>query len=119
MEQQRKGAVMRPMLLCEVARYVARVAVTAAALLLALSAVPARAHLCDDVWRQHDQLIIKPDTTDLVVKDKAEFNLNMVNKMDRDISCRVKILGESPGFNVTVAPAEGHNVIRTSIRRPP
>lgn len=74
----------------------------------------ARAHLCDDVWRQMDKLILKPDVTNLVAKpgEKTEFSVLMQHNMDRPIACFVKLIGESPGFDVTVEPAAGFNPVR-------
>lgn len=81
---------------------------TLAAAFLALTAFPARAHLCDDVWRQVDKLVLKPDVTNLVVKDKAEFDVHMQHNMDRGIACYVKLLGECPAFDIQITPEAGH-----------
>lgn len=74
----------------------------------------AQAHLCDDVWRQMDKLVLKPDVTNLVAKpgEKTEFNVLMQHNMDRPIACPVKLLGESPGFNVSVEPEAGFYPVR-------
>ena len=78
--------------------------------------VSARAHLCDDVWRQMGKLVLKPEITDLVVKDTAEFDVYMQHNMDRGIACRVKLVCESPAFDTTVTPTEGFNGINPGQR---
>jgi hypothetical protein len=88
---------------------------TAFAGLLALVwGMAAQAHLCDDVWRQMDKLILKPDVTNLVAKpgEKTEFNVLMQHNMDRPIACAVRLIGDSPGFDVAVEPTAGHNPVR-------
>lgn len=87
------------------------VPVVAAGLLLSAAAW---AHLCDDVWRQMDKLVLKPDVTNLIAKpgEKTVFNVLMQHNMDRPIACPVKLIGESPGFDVSVEPAGGFNPVR-------
>ncbi len=68
----------------------------------------AQAHLCDDVWRQLDKLILKPEVTTLIVKDEITFKVFMQHNMDRTFDTTIRLLGESPAFHVTVAPEKGY-----------
>ena len=68
----------------------------------------AHAHLCDDVWRQVDKLILKPEVTTLVVKDQVTFKVFMQHNMDRGFATNMRLIGESPAFDVTVTPEAGH-----------
>jgi len=62
-----------------------------------------QAHLCDNVFRQADKLIVKPETYNIVVKDKATFKIFLQNNMDRGIA-EIKLLAESPAFDFQVYP---------------
>ncbi len=64
---------------------------------------PSYAHLCDNVFRQADKLIVKPETYNLIVKDKITFKIFLQNNMDRGID-EISLLAESPVFNFTIAP---------------
>ena len=68
----------------------------------------AYAHLCDDVWGQLDKLILKPEVTSLVVKDQGSFKILMQSSMDRAMATALRLVGESPAFDVTVAPEKGY-----------
>ena len=62
-----------------------------------------QAHLCDNVFRQADKLIVKPETYNLTVKDKAEFKVFLQNNMDRAIA-EISLIAESPAFDFEVTP---------------
>jgi hypothetical protein len=47
------------------------------------------AHLCDNVFRQADKLIVKPENYNLLVKDKTTFKIFLQNNMDRAIAARI------------------------------
>jgi hypothetical protein len=80
--------------------------VTAAFLAAALLApVLASAHLCDNVYRQADKVIFKPEFTNLIVKDKAEFKIFIQNNMDRGVQT-AGMEAESDAFDVTITPRE-------------
>ena len=69
-----------------------------------LFSVPvAYAHLCDNVFRQADKLIVKPENYNMVVKDEATFKIFLQNNMDRGIA-EIELLGESPAFDFTITP---------------
>ncbi|MFC1498819.1 hypothetical protein ACFLS1_10180 [Verrucomicrobiota bacterium] len=70
----------------------------------------ADAHICDNVWRQSDKLIVKPEITGLVVKDKASFKVYMQSNMDRGIKDNVRLVGRSEAFDVKVSPSAGHRI---------
>jgi len=72
------------------------------AALLALPAVAA-AHLCDNVYRQADKVIFKPEFTNLIVKDRAEFRIFIQNNMDRGVET-AGLEAESDAFDVTITP---------------
>lgn len=65
-------------------------------------------HLCDNVWGQLDKLILKPEITSLVVKDQASFKVLMQSNMDRAMATALRLVGESPAFDVTVDPEKGY-----------
>jgi len=62
-----------------------------------------QAHLCDNVFRQADKLIVKPETYNIVVKDKVTFKIFLQNNMDRGIA-EIKLLAESPAFDFQIYP---------------
>lgn len=61
------------------------------------------AHLCDNVFRQADKLIVKPELYNIVIKDKATFKIFLQNNMDRGIA-EIKLLAESPAFDFQIYP---------------
>lgn len=63
----------------------------------------ARAHLCDNVFRQADKLIVKPETYNIVVKDKTTFKVFLQNNMDRGIS-EISLVGDSAVFDFEITP---------------
>lgn len=71
---------------------------------VAVSARTAHAHLCDNVWRQADKLVFKPEVTQLVVKDKASFKIHVQSNMDRGIAKNMRLVGKSEAFDVSVEP---------------
>lgn len=76
----------------------------------------AQAHLCDDVWRQLDKLILKPEVTTLIVKDEITFKVFMQHNMDRAFATTMRLFGDSPAFDVTVTPEEGYGPVRPGQR---
>ena len=68
-----------------------------------LMAGGAGAHLCDNVYRQADKVIIKPEFTNLIVKDDATFKVFIQNNMDRGVQT-AGLEGESDAFNIKVTP---------------
>ncbi|MGC9065805.1 MAG: hypothetical protein ACP5JO_04170 [Candidatus Ratteibacteria bacterium] len=64
---------------------------------------PSYGHLCDNVFRQADKLIVKPETYNIVVKDKATFKIFLQNNMDRGIA-EIRLLAESPAFDFQIYP---------------
>ena len=87
-----------------------RLIVVCAVLAVLLTASGAFGHLCDNVWRQADKLVIKPEVTSLVIKDKATFKIYMQSNMDRAIAKNVRLIGNSKAFDIEVEPTIGHNV---------
>ena len=75
----------------------------ASAALLAAFCLPAHALLSDNVFRQADKLIVKPETYNLVVKDKTTFKIFLQNNMDRGIA-DISLIAESPVFDFTIKP---------------
>lgn len=63
------------------------------------------AHLCDNVFRQADSLIVKPETYSLVVKDSTTFKIFLQNNMDRGIA-EISLVPESPAFDFSVTPSK-------------
>ena len=63
------------------------------------------AHLCDNVFRQADKLIVKPETYNIVVKDKATFKIFLQNNMDRGIA-DISLIPDSPAFEFNVNPKQ-------------
>lgn len=61
------------------------------------------AHLCDNVFRQADSLIVKPETYSLIVKDRTSFKIFLQNNMDRGIA-EISLVPESPAFDFEVTP---------------
>ena len=76
-----------------------------ATIFLFLGTAVSHGHLCDNVFRQADKLIVKPETYNLVVKDQATFKIFLQNNMDRGIA-EISLIAESPAFNFTVTPAK-------------
>ena len=70
---------------------------------LVFSISMAYSHLCDNVFRQQDKLIVKPQNYNIVVKDEATFKIFLQNNMDRAIA-EISLLAESPAFEFTVTP---------------
>ncbi|MCM8828011.1 MAG: hypothetical protein NC902_01815 [Candidatus Omnitrophica bacterium] len=64
---------------------------------------PLYAHLCDNVFRQADKLIVKPEIYNIIVKDKATFKIFLQNNMDRAIA-EIKLIAESPAFDFQIYP---------------
>jgi hypothetical protein len=60
-------------------------------------------HLCDNVFRQPDKLIVKPELTNVIVKDTIAFKVYLQNNMDRGIT-QIRLGGQSPAFDVKVSP---------------
>ncbi|MCM8768253.1 MAG: hypothetical protein NC911_00995 [Candidatus Omnitrophica bacterium] len=75
----------------------------AATLIHALLFYPVYAHLCDNVFRQADKLIVKPETYNLSVRDSATFKIFLQNNMDRGIA-EISLQAESPAFSFTISP---------------
>ncbi|HOK56118.1 MAG TPA: sugar-binding protein [bacterium] len=71
--------------------------------ILILSSSFLYAHLCDNVFRQADSLIVKPETYSLVVKDKTTFKIFLQNNMDRGIA-EISLIPESSAFDFEVTP---------------
>lgn len=61
------------------------------------------AHLCDNVFRQEDKLIVKPEIYNIVVKDRATFKVFLQNNMDRGIA-EISLIAESPAFDFQIYP---------------
>lgn len=61
------------------------------------------AHLCDNVFRQADKLIVKPEIYNIVVKDRAAFKIFLQNNMDRGIA-EISLIAESPAFDFQIYP---------------
>lgn len=72
---------------------------------LLLSGAVAYAHLCDNVFRQADKLIVKPENYNLVVKDGATFKIFLQNNMDRGIA-EISLIAESPAFVFNITPGK-------------
>jgi len=62
-------------------------------------------HLCDNVFRQKDALIVKPETYSLVVKNRTSFKIFLQNNMDRGIA-EISLIPESAAFDFAVTPAK-------------
>jgi hypothetical protein len=62
-------------------------------------------HLCDNVFRQADSLIVKPETYSLVIRDKTTFKIYLQNNMDRGIA-EISLIPESPAFDFIVTPSK-------------
>lgn len=60
-------------------------------------------HLCDNVFRQADKLIVKPENYNMIVKDEATFKVFLQNNMDRAIA-EISLLAESSVFDFTITP---------------
>ncbi|HOL66309.1 MAG TPA: hypothetical protein PKX93_02495 [bacterium] len=60
-------------------------------------------HLCDNVFRQADKLIVKPETYNLSVKDRTTFKVFLQNNMDRGIA-EISLLAESQAFDFVIEP---------------
>lgn len=63
----------------------------------------AQAHICDNVFREPDKLVVKPEITNIIVKESIRFKLFLQNNMDRGID-QIRVGGQSPAFEVRVAP---------------
>jgi len=64
-----------------------------------------QAHLCDNVYRQADKVIIKPEFTNLIIKDEATFKVFVQNNMDRGVAA-AGLAATSEAFDATVEPQE-------------
>jgi len=62
-------------------------------------------HLCDNVFRQADKLIVKPETYNIVVKDQTTFKIFLQNNIDRAIA-EISLIAESPAFDFSVTPVK-------------
>lgn len=63
----------------------------------------AEAHLCDNVYRQADKLIVKPESYNLIVRESTKFKVFLQNNMDRGIA-KISLIGESPAFDIKTTP---------------
>jgi len=61
-----------------------------------------QAHICDDVFRQKNKLVVKPEFQNLVIKDKGTFKIFLMNNMDRAIA-GIKLQGKSNVFNIKIS----------------
>lgn len=61
------------------------------------------AHLCDNVYRQADKVIIKPEFTNLIMKDQCTFKVFIQNNMDRGVE-QAGLVAESDAFEIKVTP---------------
>jgi len=68
-----------------------------------LTAGTAMGHLCDNVYKQADKVIIKPEFTNLIVKDKSTFKVFIQNNMDRGVET-AGLDGESEAFDIKITP---------------
>lgn len=75
------------------------------ALVVVVALLPAlpQAHLCDNVYRQADKVIIKPEFTNLIIRDAATFKVFIQNNMDRGVA-EAGLDAESEAFDITVEP---------------
>lgn len=71
---------------------------------LIISSKISYSHLCDNVFKQADKLIVKPETYNIVVKDMATFKIFLQNNMDRGIA-EISLIPESDAFNFTITPS--------------
>lgn len=62
-------------------------------------------HLCDNVFRQADKLIVKPESYNIIVKDETSFKMFLQNNMDRSIA-EISLRAESQGFEFEITPDE-------------
>jgi hypothetical protein len=65
----------------------------------------ARAHLCDNVFRQADKLVVKPELVNLIVKDVIAFKVFLQNNMDREVT-QIRLGCRSDAFDVSVKPVQ-------------
>lgn len=76
---------------------------SSAAIILLLCAAPLFCHLCDNVFRQADKLIVKPESYNIVIKDKTTFKVFLQNNMDRGIA-EISLQAASPSFDFSISP---------------
>lgn len=76
----------------------------ASLLALVVLSMSATAHLCDNVFRQADRLIVKPETYNIVVKDRTTFKIFLQNNMDRGIA-EISLQASSSAFDFVITPA--------------
>jgi hypothetical protein len=85
-----------------------RLILTATLAAAALAVLPARAHLCNDVFVQaRDNLAVKVDIRDgqLRIAKEGAFRVYLLNTMDRDIA-NIQLAVEGPGFTTSVKPSK-------------
>lgn len=75
------------------------------AMAIVLLAGQVMAQLCDNVFRQADKLIVKPETYNIVMKDKATFKIFLQNNMDQDIA-DISLIPDSLAFDFNVSPKQ-------------
>jgi hypothetical protein len=75
-----------------------------AAVIFVLIAAAAYGHLCDNVFRQADRLIVKPETYNIVVRDRTTFKIYLQNNMDRGIA-EISLRAASPAFDFIITPS--------------
>jgi len=76
-------------------------------LLIAFFPSPASCHICDNIFRQADKLVIKAEVSNLVLEKEASFKVYMQSNMKGSIWGTVRLTGKSQAFNIDVYPAEG------------
>jgi hypothetical protein len=89
----------------EIRTKVNKIAIIVILLLSAMGSKAVYAHLCDNVFRQKDKLIVKPENYNIVVKDKTTFKIFLQNNMDRGIA-EIALIAESPAFDFDIKPAK-------------
>jgi len=75
-----------------------------------LFAAAAGGHICDNIFWQPDKLVIKPEVTGLILKDRGSFKMHVQNNMDRPVTRYVRLVGRSEAFDVHVAPRRGYKL---------
>lgn len=73
-------------------------------LFMTLPISSAKAHLCDNIFREPDRLVIKPEKQMVRLEKTGELRIFMKNTYPAPLH-NVRLIGESPAFDVEVEPA--------------
>ncbi len=72
----------------------------------------AAGHICDNIFREANKIIIKAEVSNLVIDKEASFKVFMQSNMRRSIASNVTLVGKSKAFDIEIKPPNGYWIRR-------